>query len=130
MAGRHMKNKSTRYVLVMEDNPAHAELLTEILDRHFAPIIIHTVDNIGAGFKFLGKTDYDLILTDSVVNEEPIAEHLKNIRTKFKTVPLIVITGSGNESLAAQLTRRGAMEYLVKTRETLDALPSILAKYL
>ncbi len=122
--------KRARYVLVMEDNPAHAELLTEILDRNFAPVIIHTVDTIKAGFEFLHQTHYDLILTDSQVGDEAITGHVKDIRQRFKDTPLIVITGRGDESLAAQLTKRGATEYLVKTRTTLESLPHILEKYL
>lgn len=125
-----MKGKKLRYVLIMEDNPAHAELLTEVLDRHFAPIIIHTVDSISAGFEFLAETPYHLILTDSAVNGKSIAKDLKEMRSKFKHIPVIVITGRGDESLAAKLTKIGATEYLVKTSETLDALPHILGKYL
>jgi FixJ family two-component response regulator len=92
--------KRPSYVLIMEDNPSHAELLTEVLDRHFSPIIIHTVDTI------------------------------KAIRRRFKDIPLIVVTGRGDESLAAQLIRRGVTEYLVKTRETLESLPHVLEKFL
>ena len=43
-----------RYVLIIEDNVHHAELLTELLDRHFAPVIIHTVDSFSDGMEFLG----------------------------------------------------------------------------
>ena len=118
------------YVLVMEDNPAHAELLTEILDRHFAPVIIHTVDTIRAGFEFLSQTEYDIILTDSTVGGDPLNLQLKEMRKRYKLIPIIVITGRGDESLAAQLVRKGATEYLVKTRETLDSLPHILERYL
>jgi len=122
--------KRPRYVLILEENPAHAELLTEILDRHFAPVIIHTVDTVKAGFEFLKQTAYDLILTDSVVGGESISQHLKEIRNRYENIPLIVITGRGDESLAAQLTKRGATEYLVKSRDTLESLPNILEKYL
>lgn len=125
-----MTQKKPHYVLVMEDNPAHAELLTEILDRHFSPVIIHTVDTIKAGFEFLSQTPYDLILTDSTVGGDSLNEQLKEIRKRFKGIPLIVITGRGDESLAAQLIRKGATEYLVKTRETLENLSHILERYL
>ena len=114
----------------MEDNPSHAELLTEVLDRHFSPIIIHTVDTIKAGFEFLSQTTYDLIITDSIVSGDHLLHELKEIRRHFKGIPLIVITGRGDESLAAQLIRRGVTEYLVKTRETLESLPHVLEKFL
>ena len=123
------KNKP-RYVLIMEENSAHAELLTEVLDRHFAPVIIHTVDSMEDGLKFLSETPYRPILTDSIIGKKSIAEGLKKIRGKQKNIPVIVITGQGDESLAVKLTKIGATEYLVKTRETLEALPHVLEKYL
>ena len=122
--------KKPRYVLIMEDNSAHAELLTETLDHHFSPVIIHTVDTFKAGLEFLTRTPYRLIITESVVSGERVENRLKEIIKKHKRLPVIVITGRGNESLAVKLTRMGATEYLVKTRETLDTLPHILEKYL
>lgn len=122
--------KRPYYVLVMDDNPAHAELMTEVLDRHFAPVIIHTVDTIRAGFEFMSQTAYDLILTDSIVGGDTLLSQLKEIRKRHKDIPVIVVTGRGDESLAAQLIRRGATEYLVKTRETLDTLAHLIERYL
>ena len=122
--------KRPYYVLVMDDNPAHAELMTEVLDRHFAPVIIHTVDTIKAGVEFMSQTSYDLILTDSIVGGDTLLSQLKEIKKRYKDIPVIVVTGRGDESLAAQLIRRGATEYLVKTRETLDTLAHVIERYL
>lgn len=124
------KAKKPKYVLVLEDNDYHAELLTEVLDRHFSPVIIHIVDTIDAAFEFMGQTEYDLILSDSVIGGIPIIEHIKEIHKSHKDTPFIVITGKGDESLAAKLIKKGVNEYLVKTRETLDSLPHVLEKYL
>ena len=122
--------KRPYYVLVMDDNPAHAELMTEVLDRHFAPVIIHTVDTIKAGVEFMSQTSYDLILTDSIVGGDTLLSQLKEIKKRYKDIPVIVVTGRGDESLAAQLIRRGATEYLVKARETLDTLAHVIERYL
>jgi DNA-binding NtrC family response regulator len=124
------KTKKPMYVLVLEDNDCHAELLTEIFDRHFSPVIIHIVDTVDAAFEFMKQTRYDLILSDSVVGGIPIAEHIKEIRKDHKDTPLIIVTGRGDESLAAKLIKKGASEYLVKTKETLENLPHVLEKYL
>ncbi len=122
--------KKTRYVLILDDNPAHADLVTEILDRHFTPVIIHTVDTFRAGIEFLSQTSYNLIITDIIVGGESIEDYVKEIRRRYHDIPIIVITGRGDESLAAQLVRWGAAEYLVKKRSTLDTLPHTLEKYL
>jgi DNA-binding NtrC family response regulator len=115
-----------RYVLIIEDNVHHAELLTEMLDRHFAPVVIHTVDTVKDGIDFAGQSNYDLILTGAVIREAPVTESIPRLAKLARGAPIVVISGRGDERLAAELIKRGATEYLVKSRETLEALPSIL----
>ncbi len=123
-------NHRPRYVLIIEENVHHAELLTETLDRHFAPVIIHTVDTFHDGMEFLARSTYDLILTAAFIGSESIQDVLKDLLALARGTPVIVITGKGDESLAAKLSRRGVAEYLVKTPETLERLPAIFRKQL
>lgn len=124
------KPRRPHYVLILESNVHHAELLTEILDRHFAPIIIHTVDTIQDGLDFARQANYDLILTDGVVSGNPITDSMSELLRIAGPAPIVVISGRGDEKLAAELVKLGATEYLVKTRETLESLPASLDKYL
>ncbi|MFA4874275.1 MAG: response regulator [bacterium] len=129
MAGSRAKSARPRYVLIIEDNLHHAEILTEVLDRHFAPIVIHTVDTVKDGLEFAGQSHYDLILTGAVIRETPVTDAISRIARLAEGTPIIVISGRGDERLAAELIKKGATEYLVKTRETLDNLPTLLARH-
>ena len=128
MAVRPKKVKP-RYVLVVEDNVHHAELLTEILDRHFAPVIIHTVDTIDDGIEFAAQSNYDLVITGGVIGEIPITDSIAKISRAAGGAPIVVISGRGDEKLAAELIKKGATEYLSKTRETLENLHALLARH-
>jgi DNA-binding NtrC family response regulator len=119
-----------RYVLLIEDNVHHAELITELLDKHFAPVIIHTVDTVKDGIEFASQSTYDIILTGAVIRETPITESIPKLAKLAGGAPLIVISGRGDERLAAEIIKQGATEYLVKTRETLEQLPSLLEGHL
>lgn len=130
MASKPRKGKKPRYVLIIEDNPHHAELITEILDRHFAPVIIHTVDTIEDGLEFASQSTYDLILTGGVIGEIAITRNLPALSRLASNAPIIVISGRGDERLAAEFIKHGASEYLSKTRETLEQLPALLHKHL
>lgn len=130
MAARKVALKRPRYVLIIEDNVHHAELLTEVLDRHFAPVIIHTVDTISDGLEFAAQAIYDLVLTGAVIRETPITDALQKLHRLVEGAPLIVISGRGDERLAAELIKRGATEYLVKSRDTLEHLPELLERHL
>lgn len=124
------KPKKPRYVLIIEDNVHHAELLTELLDRNFAPVIIHTVDTISDGLEFARKSNYDLVLTDGTINETPITDSMKELVESAGSAPVVVISGRGDERLATELIQQGAAEYFVKTRESLESLPTSIGKLL
>lgn len=126
---RKTKRTRPRYVLIIEDNVHHAELLTEVLDRHFAPVIIHTVDTIEDGLEFVSQSGYDLILTAGVVRDTPIVNSIPVLSAKSGGTPIVVISGRGDEKLAAEIIKKGAVEYLGKTRETLENLSTLLEKH-
>jgi len=130
MAVRSTGSKRPRYVLIVEDNVHHAEILTEVLDKHFAPVVIHTVDTIEDGLDFASQSTYDLILTGAIVRDEQITDAIPKFTKLADGAPIIVISGRGDEMLAAEIIKRGATEYLVKTRETLETLHTKLAKHL
>lgn len=126
----HPKRIQPRYVLVIEDNVHHAELITEVMDRHFAPVVVHTVDTIEDGIEFAGQSSYDLIITGGVIRETPVANAIPRLGRQAGGTPIIVISGRGDERLAAELIKKGATEYLVKTRDTLENLHTLLEKHL
>jgi DNA-binding NtrC family response regulator len=118
------------HVLIIEENVHHAELLTELLDRRFAPVVIHTVDKYEDGVEFLSLSSYDIVLSDSFVGSNAIEQYVDEMIQNAHGTPIIVITGRGDEALAARLTRKGAAEYLVKTKETLEQLGDTIQHHL
>lgn len=124
-----MSTQKPLYVLIIEENVHHAELLTEVLDRHFAPVIIHTVDTFTDGMEFLEQSSYDIVLSSGYIGDESILDVARDIVALAQKTPVIVITGRGDERFAARLTRRGVAEYVVKTQESLEHLHEILKKH-
>lgn len=124
-----MKSKLHR-ILVLEDNLDHAELITNALEANFSPIDIHTVDTLDNCLEFLSETKYDLVITDCFIQNEPILESLPRICLRAGKAPVIVIAGSGDEKLAAEVIKAGAADYLVKNQDSLNILPKIVARHL
>jgi DNA-binding NtrC family response regulator len=118
------------HVLIIEENVHHAELLTELLDQRFAPVVIHTVDTYEDGAEFLSLSSYDIVLSDSFVGSNAIEQYVDEMVENARGTPLIVITGRGDEALAARLTRKGVAEYLVKTQQTLEQLGDTIQYHL
>jgi len=116
--------------LVLEENTDHLELLTGIFETFFSPADIHTVETIEDCLDFLNQTEYDIVITGYFIHNKPITEKFARIVEQAGASPVIVISGSGDEHVAAQITKLGASEYLVKTRDTLEKLPKVISKYL
>lgn len=123
-----MKKKLLR-ILIIEDNIDHVEILSEVIERHFAPIDLHTVETIDDALDFLDQTNYDIVLTDCYINDQAITNQIPHLRNKLGETPIIVITGSGDESLAAEVIKKGATDYVTKTRDSLEKIPALIKKY-
>ena len=73
---------------------------------------------------------YDLIFASAKIGDVPIEQFLDELFEKSHKAPVLVMAGSGNERKAAELTKKGVSEYLVKTKENLELLPDLIARYL
>ena len=70
---------------------------------------------------------YDVILMDYRMPGLNALDTIKIIRQEKKlTIPIVLVTGHGNEEVAVQALKLGADEYLVKRENYLFRLPSIL----
>jgi two-component system, sensor histidine kinase and response regulator len=122
-----MEKKSTRILLIVEDSPGDARLLREMLGEdgsHHAELA--HVERMSDAEKYLASHRVDVILLDLGL---PDAEGLGAVRRAHAVaprVPLVVLTGLDDESVALQALQIGAQDYLVKgqieTRGLLRAL--------
>ena len=117
-------------ILILEDNIDHLELLTHIINEHFTPVDIHTVESIEDCLDFLEEISYDVVITDASISGLPISDRLKELVKVAGETPVIVISGSGDENQAAQAIKDGAKEYITKSKETLLTIHEILNRQL
>lgn len=127
--GRRDMKKDILRILIIEDNIDHVELLSQVIERHFAPVDLHTVESVDDAMDFIEQTNYDIALTDCYINNESIIDQIPALRARLGETPLIVVTGSGDETLAADVIKKGATDYLVKTKASLEKIPAIINKY-
>jgi len=121
--------ENLKRVLILEENTDHLELLTSLLECHFSPIDIHTVETVEDCLDFLEQTAYDIIMSGCYIHNICITERLADIVSRSQGSPIIIISGSGDENMAAQTIKLGASDYIVKTRKSLDKIPGLLSKY-
>lgn len=72
----------------------------------------------------------DLILLDYSLPGIGGLELLRILRREYTNLPVIVITGVGNEEIAAEVMREGASDYLPKHKGFLAKLPMLVQRAL
>jgi signal transduction histidine kinase len=64
--------------------------------------------------ELLSNLEFDIILLDYNLGEITALEIIENIRMEKKSIPVIVMTGQGNERIAAKIIKAGADDYMIK----------------
>jgi len=115
-------------ILLIEDNDDHAELIERSLKRGFGKIQLQIAASAKESYHVLESKTFDLILSDYYLPEVDGDTHIRELSRRAPAIPLVIITGQGDEKIAAKSIQSGAEDYIVKTREALEALPTILKR--
>ncbi|MGE0479838.1 MAG: ATP-binding protein [Phycisphaerae bacterium] len=103
-------------VLAIDDDAGDAELLrrglAQLRDREIA--LVHA-SNLDAARRELARPEIDLVFLDYALGATTGQQVLQSIRASGDLRPIIVLTGHGDEHIAAAVLRSGADDYLVKS---------------
>jgi len=122
-----MSRKSLKLLLLVEDNLGDARLLREMLNEAGAHETEMTqAESMKEAEWHLTRASFDLALLDLGLPDAHGLEAVRRARAVAPRVPLVVLTGLDDESLATQALQEGAQDYLIKgqieTRGLLRAL--------
>ncbi len=110
-----MSNKPIKILLLVEDNPGDARMLREMFNEQGAHNTELThVECMRDAEKHLAQRVYDIILLDLGLPDAQGLGAVRRARAAAPRVPLVVLTGSDDESLATLALQEGAQDYLVK----------------
>jgi two-component system, cell cycle sensor histidine kinase and response regulator CckA len=118
-------------ILYLEDNPGDARLLMHEFSEILPALEIEWVDSYSAAVERLSrstrdKPDYDLVLTDVYLPDGNGLSLIPFIHEKGLLLPIVVITGLGDEDSAMKALKAGASDYVIKRDDYLFRLPAIL----
>lgn len=109
-----MRNMPIQLLLV-EDNSGDVRLLREMLsEREPDKFALADVGHMSAAVIHLANNAVDIVLLDLGLPDAKGLEGVRRARAAASRLPLIVLTGSDDESLADQALREGAQDFLVK----------------
>lgn len=118
----NIKQKQIKTLLV-EDNEGDAFLLKKQLtyskETHFD--LTH-VDRLSIAVKLLQRELFDVILLDLSLPDSNGLETFLSLKTIAPHLPIVLLTGLNDESLALKAVREGAQDYLIKGQATTEVL--------
>jgi HD-GYP domain-containing protein (c-di-GMP phosphodiesterase class II) len=109
-------DKEPLRILLVEDNPHDVLLLRHQLAKTPEQVEIHHCQRVSEALEYLGKgeADIDAVLLDLGLPDSQSLDTFTKVHQQAPHIPIIVLSGSGDEKLAIQAVREGAQDYLVK----------------
>src|SRR5580698_4331020 len=110
---RTMNEQGTR-VLLIEDNPGDADLVRLRLVESQPDVKVDCVARLADALVSLDREAPTLVLLDLNLPDSRGSETVRRVREKVPNVPVVVLSGQDDESLALKAVHQGVQDYLGK----------------
>ena len=124
-----MTNQNATHILLVEDEAAHAELIRRAFSSHNSHVTLHVSGNLREARASLAATPPNLIIADLRLPDGDGVELLPTDATALN-YPVIIMTSHGDEQVAVEAMKAGALDYVVKSEATLAEMPRIAERAL
>jgi signal transduction histidine kinase len=111
-------------VLLVEDEEAHAFLVRQAFQRSDHPFELAVAKNLQEARALLASSPPQLLIADFVLPDGRGVELLPVGRERAPFA-VIVMTAHGDEQLAVDVMKAGALDYVVKTEASLTLMPRL-----
>ncbi|MGH2521509.1 MAG: response regulator, partial [Anaerolineales bacterium] len=100
--------------LIVDDNPHDRELIRWQLQQAFPDSEFVEVSQRAEFEAVLAEGGFDLALTDYQLNWTDGLRVLRALRERFPQLPVVMVTGTGSEEVAAEGMKLGLSDYVLK----------------
>lgn len=114
------------HLLSVEDSDDDFEKLSAIL-KNYNQVIIYRARNVKEAFQVLEQGRFDLIFLDYFLPDGNGQEFLRIMGEKGFEIPVVIITGKGDETVAAHVIQAGAYDYLPKDVVSTNSLCRVIS---
>src|SRR5215475_3942205 len=116
--------KNRIQVLLIEDNPVHVKMFEQLLAESPVPgFDVDIAGKLSDGLDRIGTNgNVDVVLLDLILPDSEDLETFARVHAKAPNLPIVILTGLDDVSLAARAVELGAQDYLLKTKLDRSAL--------
>lgn len=102
-------------VLLIEDNEVDSQLTQDLLtDWSIEEFKITCTKTLAEGLTLLSRVRFDAVLLDLSLPDGFGLATVRQVHATSPTIPVVVLSGVSDQSLALQAVQQGAQDYLVK----------------
>lgn len=111
-----------KLILIIDDDESIASLEKRHLEKDGFGVL--TAGTGEEGLRIIGNgTSPDLLVIDYHLPDMSGVELMQRVRELGRHIPSLIVTGGADESVAVRAMKLGAMDYIVKDRDTIKHLP-------
>lgn len=103
-------------VLIVEDNPGDRELFFDYLEQAGSFLKPEPAASLSEAIDKLSRRRFDVVLLDLMLSDSQGIDTFHRLHREVPDVPIVVITGLGDDDVGLEAVRGGAQDYLVKGR--------------
>jgi signal transduction histidine kinase len=107
-------NNGHSHVLLIEDNPGDADLVRLRLIEGDPAAQVECVTRLADGLASMAKRQPSVVLLDLNLPDSRGADTFHKVLEKAPGVPVVILSGQGDEILAMKALHQGVQDYLVK----------------
>ncbi|HXU11803.1 MAG TPA: response regulator, partial [Candidatus Binatia bacterium] len=115
-------------VLIVEDDVATAELQKRAMQE--AGLAVRLAGRVAEAIRMITENSISVALVDYRLPDGDALAVLDAARSASPPVPVIVVTGLGDERIAAEVIHRGAADYVIKRGDFWEELPRVVGRVL
>ena len=116
---------NTVHILLIEDDPAHAELIQRAFEDRGDQSRLTTAHTLSEAREHLNKFQPSLIIADWRLPDGESSELLNDADEDGPMIPVIIMTSYGSERNAVDVIKSGALDYIVKSSESMTDMPHL-----
>ncbi len=107
--------KESLKILLVEDNEGDRQTVRRLFERSNLKINLEEAKDCKGRIEKIKTQDIDCVLIDYHLPDATGAEIIEQIReADVDRIPLIILTGMGSETMAAEVLKKGAADYVSK----------------
>lgn len=103
-------------VLIVEDSVTDARIVREYLRFNGEPVQIYDAARLADALEIAREHPPDAVLLDMSLPDAEGVDAVRRLRAALPHVPIVILSGLEDESVATQAVQAGAQDYLIKGR--------------